>query len=482
MPSGPQYKFTGFAPDLPPETPGILTDTDKVLINSKGFVRPQASPVAWGSALPNTVYGATLAQYVDGTQRYFAGTSSTLYENAGGASGTWTSVGTGFSSNTLPGGGWRFAQFGNVCLAQDGVDTGQVATTSGNFTSLSAMPIARVITSVNNNFVFLGNIVSSPDETDFPHSADRWWCCAQADYTNWTPSDSTLCVTGRLLDTPGPITAIKQMGQNLTFLAYKQQGLYLGLFVNVPVIWQFITISRLIGTFSQESVVDIGAFHVFPSYDDFWSCDGGGNLQRIENPIKSWFFSTCNMAAVIAGTSNIVGTFDRIHDVVYWYFPTTSNALDHWVAWNVRSNMWTTGTLAIDAVLYPEVQFSNANPAQAVFQTSDHKAYTFSGAGNPSAYVTTGDMGDNQHFFYVNRIRPYFAAAPADFTTINADGYTKLALGTTGTQVNTAVPMDQYGWLNMRQNGRWNSYTFHLPQDCQMEGFDVVPNLPSGVR
>lgn len=470
-------KFLGFAPDLDSSTPGVFTNSEALIPTSDGFFRPQPSLVAYGTAMPATVFGAFEADYLNGSERVFAGTANHLYEQIGGTAGGWTQVdgGTAFTANSQPGGGWRFAVFGNVVIAQDGFDAPVATGVAGNFAAIPAatvdkMPTSRCIASVANNFVMLGNIVTSPDVL-FPAAGDRWWACAQGDYTEWTPSISTLCVTGRLLDTPGPITAIKSIGTNITFAMYKNNATYMGIFVGSPVVWQFIRISSIVGAFSQESIADIGNIHIFPSFDDFWTFDGN-NIQRLENPLKDYFYTNLNLTAVVNGTSNILAQFDRVKDLVYWYFPTTTTAIDTWICWNIRSNSWTKGTLTVDAVMSPEVPLT-PTPFPGMFKSSDHILYTISGSANPLASFTTGNIGDHQHKYFISRLRPKFEVYPSDATSILVDGYTLENLGGTSIQANTSVPMIDPGWVNLRQNGRWSNFKFTLGSDCTIIGMDV---------
>ena len=76
--------FVGFAPDLPPETPGIFTDCSGLLHGVNSFVGAP-SPVDTGLGTINSAaLGFAVTRTSANIARVFAGTSSKLYELAGG--------------------------------------------------------------------------------------------------------------------------------------------------------------------------------------------------------------------------------------------------------------------------------------------------------------------------------------------------------------------------------------------------------------
>src|SRR5271166_4152654 len=334
-----ELDFKGFSPDLDTATPGIFVASNSLVPNNKGFFSPQLLPVSRTNALPAKCLGAFTAYFLNGTFRQFAGTNTHLSENV---AGTWTEVDGGTTFNATQ---WRFAQFGNHTIAVDGVDAPVFATDSGNFSTLGGSPpVAKLVASISNNFLFMAN------DTSF---SDEWTTCAQGNDGNWTPNASTQASQNRLWDNSGPITGIKPIGANLTLAIYKRDVTYLGQYVAPPVIWQFIKVSSQVGALTQESIVDIGNIHVFPGVDDFYLFDGS-NTQRLESPIKKYFYNIINYSAIQNGTAFLIGRFDRIKNVVSWHYPTTGTTMDTYLAWNIKSNHWTVNSLSIENALLPE--------------------------------------------------------------------------------------------------------------------------------
>lgn len=473
-------KYLGFVPDLDPSTEGALVGTAALVPTSRGFFKPVRLPQIY-TALPlsSACYGTFYALYLNGTEALFAGTNNHLYKGDLAAWTAWDGGTTFTTPTTLPGGGWRFCQFGNDTIAVNGsnTDVPQVSALAANFGTLGGSPpVTKLVASVANAFVFMANTITQ--QGGGAGFGDQWWCSGLGNDATWVASLATQATNGRLFDTAGPISAVKSIGANITVAIYKQTATYLGQYVGPPLIWQFIRVNSLNGALTHESVVDIGNIHVFPSMDDFYTFDGS-SLQRLENPVKQWFFGQLNMAAIRTGTANIFGTLDRINDIVYWYFPTTTTAADTWLAWNIKSNKWTKGVLTVEAVMVPDVVLNNL-PTTAVFKT-DHKFYSINGGPDATCTLTTGDIGDHTLFYDINRIRPKFATAPADPTSVTVTGYRRFSLGDVQQQVTGPSPMGAYGWVNLRTSARWSAFKLALAQDMEIIGMDVYAT-PVGDR
>src|SRR5512139_1681321 len=175
--------FLGFAPDLDPATPGVLTSVTNVVPSVKGF---KGAPTGGGTgyaALAAACRGAAVLTKLDGTTRFIAGTAVKLYE---GASAAWTERTRGAPSSPSnytmgTAGRWRFSVFGNSVLAVDGrgADVLQRSPTDV-FADVSGAPKADCI-ATSANFVMLA---ATYDASNGDQS-DRWWCSAILDETSW---------------------------------------------------------------------------------------------------------------------------------------------------------------------------------------------------------------------------------------------------------------------------------------------------------
>jgi hypothetical protein len=74
----------GFSPDLPPETPGILTDCTNIIPSIGMFVGAPTPVDAMLGAIDSAAKGFAVVGKSDGTTRVFCGNTTKLYEQSGG--------------------------------------------------------------------------------------------------------------------------------------------------------------------------------------------------------------------------------------------------------------------------------------------------------------------------------------------------------------------------------------------------------------
>lgn len=455
--------FVGFAPDLPPETPGVMTDCDNILPDTDGFVSGPSRVDAGIGALAAECRGFVTVRKLDNSTRTFAGTASKLYESTGGA---WSEVGTGYSLATED--RWRFAQFGNVTVATAKSVNIQGAT-SGSFSVLDATaPKAAIVETINNQvFAFNTNDAGFGDDTN------RWWCSAIGDETDWTPSVSTQCASGQLIATAGPITAGKRLGD--VICAYKERSLYVGTYVGAPVIWDWRQVPGEVGAPSHESVVTTGAQHFFPGPDDFYMFDGSRPV-ALKSPVRQWFLDNRDPDY----SYRMYGVYDRLNSRIFWWFASNSSAgvLDTCIVYHIATNRWGRMDGTIEAVaeyIEPGITYHGLGTAYSTYDSlptdiafdsqfwvagnstlsvigTDHTAYTYTGTPGSSS-ITTGHFGDSTQFSTCNRVRPRFINTPAttqmlySYSNLNADNFTQ--------SITSAY---SNGFYDMIWSARWHKF------------------------
>lgn len=318
--------LSGFAPDLDPETPGILTECDSVIPTVKGLAAANSLAATGLPALATTPTGAYATQLLDGTKRLFASSNSRIYE-AAGTSWTDRSRAGNYSGSQRQ----RFCVFGNNVLATNRSEPIGQAAPGGGFVDIAGAPDASIIVSVNG-------FVMAFDTNDgvYGDRPDGWWCSGIRDQTIWTPALSTQAANGRLIDSPGKITAGAALGSDV--VAYKASSVYLGRYVGAPLIWAWTRIPGDIGTSGAESVVTLGTEQFFVGPSDFYVFDG--TVPRpIGQDVREWFFLNLNQQY----KANIVGSSDVARSLVYWYYPSknsTSGALDSVIVFNTQTGKW----------------------------------------------------------------------------------------------------------------------------------------------
>jgi hypothetical protein len=417
--------FIGYVPDIDPTTPGVLTDVVNMVPSVKGMKGAPSTVSAGLSALAAACQGLALITKLDASRRTFAGTSAGLYE---AAASSWTdrSKGGGYSIGTDN--RWSFAQFGDISLAAAKSETIQFST-SAAFADVAAAPKAKLI-AVSSGFV----MACDTNDGTYGDSPDRWRCCAYLDYTDWTPSVVTEAATGRLVDSPGPIYALKDLGSG--FIAYKKDSIFVGSYVSAPAIWDWQQVPGRVGTISNSAVVNVGYAHVFMGMDDFYIMDGARPVS-IGSGIREWFFANVNSTYLF----KTQGAFDQPNQNIYWWYvprSNTSGTLSEAVVYNLTSKRWGKVVATIEAVSdyvtagityeglgtaystyeslpttisFDSPYWTSASPVLSLFKT-DHILYTLTGA-SASSSLTTGVLGDDEKRSTVTRVKPRFITAPS---------------------------------------------------------------------
>lgn len=481
------FPVTGFAPDLDPTTPGVVTSCQGMLPTLVGM-EASPSPVSAGfPALADECTGAFAVTLLDGSSRFFAATATAIYE---GISSAWTDqsrlVGGAYNAATSR---WRGTQFGNVTILGTKLDTLQYSNTSGAFANIAGAPKANVIETVGD-FVMVADY---DDGTDTPNGI--FWS-GRGDYTDWTPAAATECGNLSLTSTPGSIRALRRLGDNV--VAYKGRSMYLGTF-QPQILWGFQEISGTVGAVSHEAVVPIvtkagGAAHIFMASDDFYYFDGSRPVP-IGSPVKTWFFERLNDNF----SDKVAALHDPVKSLIYWFYPSTSSmdgSLNACIVYNYRADKWgvddrdielpilyISGGLTygdfegayhtyadIPAIPYDSAYWYEGSRLAAYFDTS-HVLQSLAGESLSSSF-TTGDLGDDEQVLCTSRARPRYQVAPDSGTLTN---YYRMNLGDTlTTGATTTFTNGKYDFM---RSARWHRLKFDHTGDTELTAISVEYTL-----
>lgn len=482
-------KLLGFAPDVDPNTPGIFTDCQHIIPFNKGFMGAPTGAPAAADTLPGPCRGAVVATRLDDGRRVFATTQTKIYELSGA---TWTDRSAGTYTGSVDS-RWSFAQFGDTTIASNLVDAMQ-GSSSGAFAAIATAPKAKIVVSASNNFV----IAFNTNDGVYGVSPDRWWCCAQSDQTNWTPSLATSAQTGRLVGVPGQIQAALALGDYV--IAYKTRGIFLGTYVGANSIvwgWNLIRGSNDCGAVGQDAVCDIGGAHFIVGDDDFWIFDGTAPIS-IGDEVREWF------RANSSGTYRYrtQARYDRQRQIVWVHFPSTGSTggLDRCLAFHVKTKRWGVDDFTMQAALTfitPGVTIDGLNaisstidglpavPFDSPYWLAGGRAYAYfdgsnvlqlkNGATGDSS-ITTGDYGDDDVVSVLDRYRVRFLKQP---TTARVSGFWKMGEG----QPLQAGPVETIaeGGFNVRQSGRFHRLRLDMTGPHEESAHDVR-TFPDGER
>lgn len=408
-----------FAPDLDPLTSGVLTDVINVIPTQKGYAGCYTGVSATYPALAAACRNIAITRKLDNSRRLFATTQTEIYEGSGGA---WTAraAGTPDIGSTAR---WALGQFGDYTLATAKTVNLQ-ASSSGAFSAVSGAPKASCL-ATGQGFVMLADY---NDGSDVP---DGWYCSGIYDHTAWTPSVTTQCTKGRLVDTPGAITGL--VGYGSTFVAFKQDSMYLANYVGAPSVFQWQLIPGVVGCRSKDAICTAGPQVYFMGNDNFYLFEGSRPVP-IGNPLREWFFkSEINPSLMYLVTAS----YDQSNQFVWFFYPSkSSSSLDRALVFHIPSGRWGKVHLSIEAAAtyisdpfyiddlstlsatidgLPDIAYDSpfwTNQSQVMsYVDSSHQLKTFTGNCATSSFVT-GNYGDTGVFTTVKRMRPRFVIAP----------------------------------------------------------------------
>lgn len=134
----------------------------------------------------------------------------------------------------------HMAQYGNVTICAMGTANPTVASTSGgNFSAIAGAPNCEIVV-VQSNCALAFNTATS---------ADGWAASDVGDYTNWSTGEAA---SGRIIATPGPITAAVAFGNDV--LVFKENAIYRMTYVGGAVKWQVNLVWYGTGAASSSSL------------------------------------------------------------------------------------------------------------------------------------------------------------------------------------------------------------------------------------
>lgn len=474
--------FTAYAPDLDPTTPGIITEMVNMVPTLRGYAGAPGEADVGMAALPAAALSVAVVTKLDGTNRLIAGTTTTLQEKS---ALTWTDVSRATpvynATTTTP---WRFAQFGNTTLAVNKQDVIQASTT-GAFAAVDASAPKAGVICTSSGFVMVANTNDGVNDNN-----DRWWCSAYLDETDWTPAISTQCTTGRLVDSPGTITALKSLGVDV--IAFKDRSMYIGRYAGPPSVWNWQLVPGEIGCSNQESCADIGTALVFIGPDDIYSFNGSMPVP-VGSPIRKWFFADLD-----PGRRYLIRhSHDRKNGLVYFHYPRIgSSTLNGCIVYNYKSNKWglmhrdvettvdyITGGYTwddLDAIIptwadWPLITYDSpfwtaSSRLPAYFNTS-HKILSLTGASSTSS-LTTGHYGEESQYSLLRRVTLRYLGRP---TTATATNYHAKYLG--GAWATGVATTEYNGRFDVLQAAPWHKIKFDFTGDCEITAAaaDVKP-------
>ncbi len=198
---------------------------------------------------------------------------------------------------------WRFTQFGNTLAAANGANTLQAydLTTSGNFAVLNSGAPAAKFATVVRDFVVTG---WQPD-----NNARVQWSGIN-DPTTWSSSAVT---QSDFQDVPdgGQIQGITGGEFGLVLL---ERSLFRMSYIGSPLVFQFDNISRNLGCYEPNSVVQWQGVTYFLGDDGFYACDGQQVVGIGAEKVDRFFFADADEGSF----PEMSAAVDPIRNLIMW--------------------------------------------------------------------------------------------------------------------------------------------------------------------
>ena len=344
--------------------------------------------------LNNVVAGKTTA----GATSVFAGGSTKLFKlDSGDLSLDNVSKSGNYTTPTDQ--RFRFTQFGNVIVAANGFDKlqGFNLNSSSLFANLAAdAPEARYVTVVRD-FVVSGYQSSYQNRV-------QW--SALGDESSWTASATT---QADFQDIPDGGSIVGVTGGEFG-LILMDRSIHRMVYVGSPLVFQFDNISRNLGCYEANSVIQYGGTTFFLGDDGFYACDGQNVVPIGNEKVNRFFFDNVDEGTLYLMSAAV----DPAKKLIIWAYASNSSATaDSLLIYNYQTHRWTSGTTHVDRIAStstPAVTlegmdvYGNLDTILTSFDSrlwlggrlllagvDGAKIVTFSGA-NATAYIETGDI------------------------------------------------------------------------------------------
>lgn len=397
----------------------------------------------------------------------FAGDATKLYRISGTSWSDASALGVTYA--TPPDGQWNFAQFGNLVVAVNGVDSPQKIN-GENDTRFSALagspPVAKYIAIVRD-FVFLGNLAGAPQSVRWSalNNAESWEI--QVDEADIQPIPDGGNVQGIVGGEIG--------------IVFSEDAINLFTYVGGDFIFQRDKVTNEIGATISGSIAAFASQTFFLHRTGFYSFTSGGGLQQIgAERVNNYFWTNLNGSYQHRVTSAI----DPENNLYAISFPnqqSSDGTPNEILFYNWITNKWSHAMPGSHELIHSSISSMQLSLEDigAIYSDIDtlpysldsdfwkgvgnlylgsfdatHKATFMNGPSLPATIDTTEIQFSNGQRSYVREARPMIEAINANIT---------LAVGTRNKldeQVLWSQQMQESlnGKINIRSNARYHRF------------------------
>ena len=259
--------FAEWRPDMPALGPWAR-EASNVVPTEDGY-RPFNALAPVSAALASAAQGAAWFRGTDGGALLFAGDAARLYRLSGT---TWLDVSRTAGGAYAPGpdNAWRFAQFGRLALAVDGVDAPQKFDLAGGtrWTALGGNPPVGTFVTAVRDFAVMGKIGDAPQRIQWSgfNNAESWGS-ALATQADWQDLPDGGNVTGLVGGEYG--------------LVFQETSVRRMTYEGPPVVFRLDRIANDIGASVPGSVAGLLDMAFFLHKSGFYMVQGGQQVVPI---------------------------------------------------------------------------------------------------------------------------------------------------------------------------------------------------------
>ena len=302
-----------------PDQPGVigaLTTAKNCYPRAVGY-GPFPTEEDYSDSAAQSLTNVVAARDVAGTTKVFASGTTRLYILDSSDFSLDDVSATTYTNATM----WKFTQFGNKVIGATEAHTLQAydLTTTANFANLSSdAPKAKFVTVVRD-FVVTGYQTDNPTRVQWSgiNNEATWAVSAttQADFQNIPDG-------GRVQGVTGGEFGIVLMDRSIYRMSY----------VGTPLIFQFDNISRNLGCYESNSVIQWQGITYFLSDDGFYACDGQQIVNIGAEKVNRYFFTTLReaeldlMSVAVDPSKNLVmwgySSTDLTYRILMYHVPT----------------------------------------------------------------------------------------------------------------------------------------------------------------
>jgi hypothetical protein len=310
-----KVQFSEWLPDQPGVV-GALTNAKNIYPRATGY-GPFPQEVNYSLDASEAINNVVAGRASDGSTKVFAGGSTKLFLLDSSDLSLDNVSATTYSEVSR----WRFTQFGDSLIAAGDSNTLQRydLTTTVNFQNLSSnAPKAKFVTVVRD-FVVTGNINGYPNRVQWSGINDE---------TVWTTTSTSQSDYQEIPD-GGVIQGVTGGEFGLVLL---ERSLYRMSYVGTPLIFQFDNITRNLGCYEPNSVIQWQGITYFLSDDGFYACNGQEVIDIGAEKVNRYFFNTAqpdsfaNMSAAVDPSKALViwgyVSTDTTYRILIYHVPT----------------------------------------------------------------------------------------------------------------------------------------------------------------